>query len=87
MIILDENTNISLINITILLTKNEATQMIGYLEELLSNTEQNVHYHLNNDNFSKEITIALYDKQNNSNNFAEKYKKLIFTEKSGIGNR
>ena len=81
MIILDENTNNSLTDITILFSKNEANQLIGYLEELLSDTGKNVHYHLNNDNYSKEITIALYEKNGCLDGFAEKYKKLILLEK------
>jgi len=80
MIIVDETTSKSLSNATILLTEKETTQMIGYLEELLSNKKQNEHYHLNNDNFSKEITIALYDKTKNVDIFSEKYKTLILTE-------
>ena len=80
MIILDEDTNKSLNNITILLTKNETMQMIGYLEELLLNTEQNEHYHLNNDNFTKEITMSLYDKNGCIENFNDKYKKIILAD-------
>lgn len=80
MIIFDETTNKSLENITLLLTKSEARQMVGYLEELLLNTEQIEHYHLNNDNFSKEITIACYDKKQCIDNFADKYKNLILLD-------
>ena len=80
MIVFDETTDKNLVNTTILLTKNEAIQLMGYLEDLLSNTEQNEHYHLNNDNFSKEITIALYDKKGNLDSFATKYKTLILTD-------
>ena len=79
MIVLDEITNNSLSNITILLQKNEAIQMIGYLEDLLSNATQNEHCHLNNDNYSKEITIALYDKKR-LEGFEDKYKELISEE-------
>ena len=80
MIIFDETSNKSLDNITLLLTKNEATQMIGYLEDLLLNTEKNEHYHLNNDSYSKEITIAFYNKVGCLDNFSSKYKNLILSE-------
>ena len=82
MIILDEATNKNLTNITILLTRNEASQMIGCLEDLLSEAGQNTHYHLNNDSYSKEITIASYDKIGCLDNFSEKYKKLISADET-----
>jgi len=63
-----------------LFSKSEATQLIGYLEDLLSGTGQYAHYHLNNSNYSKEITIALYDKNGCLDNFAKKYKELILSE-------
>ena len=80
MIIVDELTNKSLNNITVLLENSEATQLIGYLEELLLCVSQEEHYHLNNDSFSKEITVALYSKKGNLDNLADKYKKLILED-------
>jgi len=84
MVIVDENTNKSLDNVTILLSATEASQMIGYLEALLSNSTstQNVHYHLNNDDYSKEITLTLYDKKESLEHFAEKYRTLIRAQDS-----
>ncbi|MDL2220450.1 hypothetical protein LJC55_02155 [Eubacteriales bacterium OttesenSCG-928-N14] len=80
MIIFDEDRDILIENITILLKKEEADQLIYCLKELLSNTEKNGHYHLNNDNYSKEITVALYDKEKDLNNFAYKYQKAILED-------
>jgi len=80
MIIIDESTNNNLTNITILLAKNEIIQMIGYLKELLLNEENSTHYHLNNDNYSKEITLASYEKNGCLDNFSEKHKNLILSE-------
>ena len=74
--ILDQNTNKSIKNITVLLEKAEAIQLMGYLEELVVDEKQNAHYHLNNADYSKEITIALYDNDNLSN-FSDRYKLLI----------
>ena len=84
MIIFDETTDKSLTNITLLLSKPEATQMLGYLEELLlhENTRQGQHFHLNNNDFSKELTISLYNSKQCSNSFADKYKALISLEGS-----
>jgi len=80
MIILDELTNKNLANVTILLTKSEATQMLGYLENLLSDLGQNAHFHLNSDCFTKEITLARYEKDECLDRFADKYKKQILLD-------
>ena len=74
--ILDEITNKSVKNLTILLEKNEAIQLIGYLEELVFRGVPNEHHHQNNADYSKEITIALYD-DSNLNCFSERYRLLI----------
>ena len=78
--IFNEDTNQTLSNITILLKENEIIQLMGYLEELLSNATKDAHYHLNNDDFSKEITIALYDRDGKLDHFAEKYRKAILLD-------
>jgi len=80
--IFDEIQNKSLSTITILLTKKEAAQLHSYLEQLIRETEPNehVHFHLENEDFSKEITIALYDKNGNLESFSERYRKLILTD-------
>jgi len=80
MIIFNETTKESLTNVTILLNKSEADQMQGYLEELLSNATQNAHYHLNNDDYSKEVTLTLYDKKSNLDGFSDVLKTLINSE-------
>ena len=77
--ILDEMTNKSTNNLTVLLEKNEAIQLIGYLEELVTNDSIAEHYHLNNADYSKEITIALYD-VNRLDGFSERYKTLIIDD-------
>jgi hypothetical protein len=46
------------------------------LEELVAGEVQNEHYHLNNDDYSKEITVALYENDNLSG-FSDRYKLLI----------
>jgi len=74
--ILDELTNKSVNNLTLLLEKSEAIQLIGYLEALVSEGAQNEHYHLNDAGYSKEITITLYD-VSNLGNFSDRYKSLI----------
>ena len=78
--ILDETADKSLSFITILLEKKELAQFIGYLKQLSLDTDQKNHYHFNNDDFSKEITIALYTKDGCLEHFADRYKKLIVTD-------
>lgn len=74
--ILDETTNKSVETLTLLLEKAEAIQLIGYLEQLIDIAPGTHHYHLNNDDYSKEITISLYD-NSNLNCFSDRYKLLI----------
>jgi len=78
--IFNEDTNKSLSNITILLTKNEILQLISNLENLSSDIINNNHFHLNSDDYSKEITISLYDQNGVLDYFEEKYRKLILSD-------
>lgn len=64
MYILDEESNKSLENITLILTKSEIQQLIGYGKQLIENSPSSEHYHLSNENYQKEITICLYDPEN-----------------------
>ena len=78
--ILNNDTNKILNDILIVLTKSELIELSGYLEELLNSTPGDVeHFHLNNHDYSKEITISLYDESNLSK-FDERIKKLILKD-------
>ena len=77
MILYDETASKEIDNITVLLEKSEVIQLISYLNDLLHCSTMDEHYHLNNDDYSKEVTIALYEKNGNLDHFAEKYRKLI----------
>ena len=72
--IFDETTNRHLSNITIFLERDEIIQLIGCLEELSLDATQSAHYHLNNNDFSKEITVALYDEEESQDKYDDKYK-------------
>ncbi|MDR1135195.1 MAG: hypothetical protein LBL49_03305 [Clostridiales Family XIII bacterium] len=76
---LDETTNKSINNLTLLLEKAEALQLIGYLEELVTSEIQGEHYHMNNTDYSKEITIALFDSRN-LDSFSDRYRILIMND-------
>ena len=77
--ILDEKTNKSVSNLTVLLEKSEAIQLIGYLEELILERTTGEHYHLNNADYTKEITVALYS-DDSIEGFSDRYKLLIATD-------
>ena len=60
--ILNDEDDKSLKLVSVLLTKDEALQMVGYLEDLIQgNTD---HAHVMSDDYSKEITLSLYDQKN-----------------------
>ena len=78
MVLFDGTTKNELYEVTLLLEKSEAVQLLDYLNDLLLNNTTHEHYHLSNDDYSKEITIALYDKSGELNHFAEKIKKQLY---------
>ena len=61
--ILNSATDQPLSNIVIYLTPAEATQMLGYLEQLLAEPDQH-HAHMNDEDFIHEVTLAVYTDQN-----------------------
>lgn len=76
--IFNDLSNQKLDEITILLTKNEVTHLIGYLEQL--NPEDSAdHFHLMSEDYQKEITICLYIPKN-TKNFNSRYQKLILED-------
>ena len=64
-------------NITVYLTPAEATQMIGYLEQLVENQEDH-HFHLNDDEYQREITLTVYQ-PGYLDEYDQRSKKLILT--------
>jgi hypothetical protein len=77
---LDETSNQSVKNLTLLLEKTEAIQLIGYLEDLVSGESPNEHFHLNDTSYTKEITLALYEDER-LDGFSDRYKLLIAEDK------
>lgn len=76
MYILDDESDKKLNCITILLTKSEIQQMLGYAKQLLENFPSSDHYHLSSEDNQKEITFCIYD-QENINDFHPRIQKLI----------
>lgn len=60
--ILDDKSDKKLDAISVFLTPEEAIQLRGYLNQLLSNPKLQ-HSHLSSSDYQKEITICLYDER------------------------
>lgn len=73
--ILNEDENKSLDQVTIYLTLAEAQELRDSLESLLSNPIGH-HEHIPNNDFSKELTVCIYD-LNDIEQFNEQSKKII----------
>ena len=80
MIIVDDENNRNLDSICLLLKKSEANQLIKYLESLVVGKSDYNHCHLNNEDYSKELTVAVYS-GDNVDSFSEEYKLLIEKDK------
>jgi len=77
--ILDIKNKNVLNQISIFLTKEEAVQFIGYLEDLINNPSHQ-HNHLMDEEGNKEITMWLYER-NDLSNFPKKIQLLIENDK------
>lgn len=77
--ILDDKSDKKLDNASIFLTKEEAVQLRGYLNQLLDNPKLQ-HCHLSSADYQKEITICLYDEKN-LGNLNQRSIKLIKEDK------
>lgn len=77
--ILDDMSNMKLDGVTILLTKNEASHLRDYLEQLIHEDDKD-HSHLMSEDYQKEITICLYS-PDKIKNFQPRIQKLILEDK------
>ena len=75
----DEDNKKNIDTLTLLLEEAEVSQLISYLNALISGNDKKAHFHMNNEDYSKEITLALYD-VNDINHFSDRYKKLILED-------
>ncbi len=73
--ILDHESDKKLDDISLFLTREEAIQLRGYLNQLLDNPKLQ-HSHLSSSDYQKEITVCLYDEKN-IEGFNQRAKKLI----------
>ena len=73
--ILDQNADKSLNDILIYLTYDEALELKSSLDDLLERPSNN-HSHISSKDYSKELTVCIYD-ENNLTGFNERSTTLI----------
>ena len=77
--ILDDESDKKLDTISIFLTREEAIQLRGYLNQLIDNPKLQ-HSHLSSTDYQKEISICLYD-ENDLTKLNKRSMKLIKEDK------
>ena len=75
---LDSDSDKSLNEVFIYLTKPEAKELVDSLESLLASPSGN-HNHISSEDYKKEMTICVYD-ENFLEGFSERSKKLIIED-------
>ncbi len=73
--ILDDESDKKLDSVSLFLTKEEAIQLRGYLNQLLDNPKLQ-HCHLSSADYKKEITLCLYEEKD-LKNFDQRSMKLL----------
>jgi helix-turn-helix protein len=76
--ILDRDSNKTINNVILYLSEDEASVLQSSLQNLLEKPENN-HTHINNPDFTKEITVCIYD-PGNLTGFDERSKKVIMSD-------
>lgn len=71
-----EDSDSSVDEVLLLLTASEAKEMISSLKSLIQKPEGN-HHHIANEEYTKEVTLAIYDPEKIDPTFAERIKRLI----------
>ena len=79
--IYDSDSDKKINNVILYLTPDEAREMKNFLDLLLSNNEKHHHEHIpdRENDFKREITVCIYEKENLSS-FDERSKKLILND-------
>ena len=74
--ILDINTDLSLKDVALYLTKDEAKELRNTLTDLLVEEKQGNHAHINDLDYEHELTVLVYD-EGNVDSLNERSKKII----------
>ena len=72
--LLNEDTDTAFSRLTLLLTRAEASELRDSLESILASEHR--HEHVANDDYTKEISVALYD-STNPDSFNVRTRRLI----------
>lgn len=76
--ILDNTSDKALEDVLVLLTRKEAMILKSIIEQMLTEEEQGHHHFLDMENFTREITLGLYDDVNiDKNTYIPRVIKLI----------
>ena len=78
--ILDEETDKSVNSIIVYFTKSEALEMRDSLAQLLADPAGR-HEHVSSSDYTKEVTICIYDPNELDERFHERSKKLILEDR------
>ena len=78
--LLDQEKGIVINDLLVLLTLEESCELRDELNRLISKKTKNNHSHVSNIEFTKEITISIYE-FNKLDGFSERVKKLIVEDK------
>ena len=77
--ILDTDHDVALREVCLYLTRAEAVELLGFLEQLLEQPALH-HCHVYDESYAKEITVTIYD-DTNLEGFDERSRKLILEDK------
>jgi hypothetical protein len=79
--ILNENDNSAISNITLMLTLEETKELRDGLNQLIqTDLRNNFHIHVDDNEYRHEITVAVYNNENETQ-FNDRIKKLIIDDK------
>lgn len=74
---LDSDTKIN--KVILYLTPDEAKELKGSLEAILSDSKKHHHEHIPDNEYKREITVCIY-KEDNLSSFDERSRKLILND-------
>ncbi|MEG0472580.1 MAG: hypothetical protein RR588_09610 [Solibacillus sp.] len=75
--LLDQERDVCIKDIVVLLTYEEAFELRADLDQLLESKRKDFHVHLDDKEYKREITIALYEEGKKYKNFNERINQLI----------
>ena len=80
--IFDDDNDAAINEVLLLLKESEAKELMFALQDLLSHSGQDTHVHINDSDYRRKITVALYDDENiEKNTFNKRVMELIWEDK------